>query len=187
MKKITIILPLLALLMTGCKTSESSEVSLPASESSELSSSPSTVDPSLPGSSQGEERKEFNPTELNAIFGSDLYSKLPKIYSNDYDIFDEASADYPVDIYIDFHDWTEEDAIAYDNALLAAFTYDEVYGSIIQENLYVYIYLDEDNYDPGVYGINIYSVADETEPVEKEEIDPTELNAIFGSDISTLR
>jgi len=124
-------------------------------------------------------KNEIDPAELNAILGFDVYSQLPKVYSDDYAVFDESDEDYPINAYVDLYDWTDDDVVDYDNALFLSLDVDEDNGYILNENLFVYIYND---LDYGAAYINIYSIA-ETEPIEKAEIDPTDLNAILGFDV----
>ena len=126
------------------------------------------------------EKEEIDPTELNEIIGFDVYSQIPAIYSNDYEVGDYSSEDYPVDIYIDLYDWTIDDALAYDDELFASLDLDEDYGYIIDENLFVFV-----NYDSEYSAayINIYSdaVYESSEP-EVSAVWPADaINAFFGS------
>lgn len=167
MKKKFLFLPLLMLVLASCGPS--------GDTSSDTSSNPSSDT-----SSGGEEDKqEINPAELNAAAGFDVYSLLPKIYSNDYDVFDESSDDYPVDIYVDLFDWELADAEAYELALSTSLQPDEQNVYIIQDNLYVFIYLDNELYAPDeVFGLNIYSMV---EP-EVSDVWPAQaINDFFGS------
>ena len=197
MKKKFILLPLLMLVLASCgprgdSTSDPSGSEPSGDSTSDTSGDPSgdtssdpSSDPSSDTSSGGEEDKqEINPAELNAAAGFDVYSLLPKIYSNDYEVFDESSDDYPVDIYVDLFDWELADAEAYELALSTSLQLDEANGYVIQDNLYVFIYLDDELYAPDeVFGLNIYSMA---EASEKEEINPAELNAAAGFDVYSL-
>lgn len=109
MKLKNLIFPLLAVLVTSCTGTPSSET--PISE------------PGL--------KSEIDGSVLNGYFGFDLYALLPSIRSNDYEYYDNASEDYPVDIYIDLFDWVEADGVAYDTTLDALFEVDEQNGYII--------------------------------------------------------
>ncbi len=104
-------------------------------------------------------KDEIDGSLLNAFFTKDIYSLIPEIYSEDYEFFDNASDEYPIDVFIDLFDWDAADEYAYAQALDAAFTLDEVNGYVIEENLFIYTYLDDVSYDIPVYGINIYSIA----------------------------
>lgn len=137
-------------------------------------------------------KAEIDPTNLNALFGYDIYADLPKIYSEDYEVGDFSSPDYPIDVYIDLFDWEEADAYAYDDALALVLTLDDENGYVISENLYIFVGLDDQSYEVPVFYINIYSIADEdntsqpSEPVEtgdRAEIEASEVNAFFSSDI----
>ncbi len=128
------------------------------------------------------EKAEIDPTDLNAILGFDVYSQIPQIFSNDYEILDNASEDYPIDAYVFAFDWTIDDAYAYLDALDLVLDYDDANGYILGENLFLIVFQDTQNFETTVYGVNIYSIA-ETEPIEKAEIDPAELNAILGFDV----
>lgn len=192
MKKKFLLLPLLMLVLASCgprgdSISDPSDSEPSGDSTSDTSGDPSgdtssdpSSDPSSDTSSGGEEDKqEINPAELNAAAGFDVYSLLPKIYSNDYDVFDESSDDYPVDIYVDLFDWELADAEAYELALSTSLQLDDANGYVIQDNLYVFIYLDEKTYAPdAVFGLNIYSMV---EP-EVSDVWPAQaINDFFGS------
>ena len=128
-------------------------------------SSGTSSDTSSDTSTEPIEKQEIDPSGLNAILGFDVYAQLPKIYSNDYEVGDYSSEEYPVDVYIDLFDWDLDDALAYDAELETALEYDDSFGYIIQDNLFIFIYQDTENFDVPVFGLNIYSVA---EAAEKE-------------------
>lgn len=186
MNKKTLLIPLVGLLITGC--------ALPnPSTSTDPSTTPTTSETSTPSevgtSEQPGAKTEINGTELNNLFGFDIYATLPKIMSSDYSIGDFSSEDYPKDIYIDLFDWVETDAVAYDEALAAAFEVDEAKGYIITEEIFGFVTLDEESYDQPVYTINLYSIAattDPGEPTPKAEINGATLNAFFDTDIYSL-
>ena len=203
MKKKLILLPLLMLVLASCvpnnnsssetdsdtsgDTSSGTSADMTSDTSSDTTtdtSSDTTTDTSSGTSSDTSidpvEKNEIDPTELNAILGYDVYSLLPKIYSNDYEVGDYASESYPVDVYIDLFDWELDDAIAYETALEGSLDVDEDNGYIVADNLYIFIYQDSQTYDVPVFGLNLYSIG---EAPEKEEIDPTELNEIIGFDV----
>lgn len=186
MNKKTLLIPLVGLLITGC--------ALPnPSTSTDPSTTPTTSETSTPSevstSEQPGTKTEINGTELNTLFGFDIYATLPKIYSSDYTIGDYSSEDYPKDIYIDLFDWVEADAIAYDEALAATFEVDDAKGYIITEEIFGFVTLDEQSYEQPVYTINLYSMAaatDPGDPTPKAEINGATLNAFFDSDIYSL-
>ncbi len=203
MKKKLILLPLLMLVLASCVPNNNSSSGTDSDTSGDTSSgtsadmtsdtssgtsadtsSDTTTDTSSGTSSDTTidpvEKNEIDPTELNAILGYDVYSLLPKIYSNDYEVGDYASESYPVDVYIDLFDWELDDAIAYETALEGSLDVDEDNGYIVADNLYIFIYQDSQTYDVPVFGLNLYSIG---EAPEKEEIDPTELNEIIGFDV----
>ena len=104
-------------------------------------------------------KDEINGAALDALIGESFYSLLPKIYSDEYEFFDESSNSYPVDIYIDLFDWEEEDFDAYATLMDDLFEYDFESDSYLVGEYYVILYLDTELYDVPVYGINIYTVA----------------------------
>jgi len=209
MKKKFLLLPLLMLVLASCGPKGDSNSDPSGSEpsgdpTSDTSGDPSSDTPSdTSGDSSGDtssdtssdpssdtssgeddEKQEIDPAGLNAILGFDVYSLLPKIYSNNYLVDDWSSTSYPVDVYVDLFDWELADAEAYELALSTSLELDEENGYVIQDNLYVFIYLDDETYAPDeVFGLNIYSIA---EPAEKEEIDPTDLNTALGFDVYSL-
>ncbi len=198
MKKKLIFLPLLMLVLASCVPNNNSSSDTASDTSSDTSSATSgedgsdtisdtssgtSSDTSSDTSTEPIEKQEIDPSGLNAILGFDVYAQLPKIYSNDYEVGDYSSEEYPVDVYIDLFDWDLDDALAYDAELETALDYDDSFGYIIQDNLFIFIYQDTENFDVPVFGLNIYSVA---EAAEKEEIDPSGLNAILGFDVYAL-
>ncbi|MDY0345259.1 MAG: hypothetical protein RBR44_01695 [Bacilli bacterium] len=186
MKKKFLLLPLLMLVLGACVPkgdSSSGTVDDSSSDpSSEVSSDPSS-DTSSDSSTDPSEKEEIDPSGLNAILKFDVYSLLPEIYSNDYEVGDYSSESYPIDVYIDLFDWELNDVIAYETALESSLVLDEDNGYIIQENLYIFIYEDTENFDVPVFGLNIYSIA---ESVEKDEINPALLNTYFDFDIYVM-
>jgi M6 family metalloprotease-like protein len=127
---------------------------------------------------------EFDSSELNALFGFDIYALMPEIISDDYDVLDYSDVDF-MEVYIDVFDWTENDADNYMDALDLLLTYDNTEQSWIIADYYLYVYEDDESY-PGemVYGVGIYGSADSS--IIDTEIDPSELNDIFGFDIYAL-
>lgn len=126
--------------------------------------------------------KAFDGSELNAIFGMDLYALLPTASSNAYLITDSSEGEL-LDITIDFLDWKAEDADAYSVLLDARLAYDDIEESWVIGSYFVYIYGDAVTY-PGytVYGIGIYDKAGSEQEI-KNPFNPTVLNGIFGFDI----
>ena len=103
---------------------------------------------------------EIDYATLNDFFGFDIYSLIPKIYSNDYEFFDDSSVDFPIDIYIDLFDWSEADAVAYDESLAANLPVNEDYGYVLQENTYTRVYFYDDDFGNTVFYINLFTVND---------------------------
>lgn len=131
-----------------------------------------------------EEPGELDPTELNAIFGFDVYDLLPPIYTEDYFLDDYPNATNPINVYIDVFDWEMADALNYLDELEVLYPYDSVTKSFtLDENLYSSVFSDDVSYDDLVFGVRVYTRAEE--PV-KEEIDPTELNTYFDLDVYVL-
>ena len=191
MKLKNLIFPLLAVLVTSCTGTPST--STPSDNTSQTpSDTTSEVPPSseTPVSEPGL-KSEIDASVLNGYFGFDLYALLPSIRSNDYEYYDNASEDYPVDIYIDLFDWADADGIAYDTALDALFEVDEQNGYIITSEVYGFAFLDEESYDTPTWSINLYTMSaatpvDPEPPVDKAEIDSAPLNTFFGFDVYTL-
>jgi M6 family metalloprotease-like protein len=127
---------------------------------------------------------EFNSSTLNDLFGFDIYALMPEILSEDYDFLDFSDTDY-MEVYIDVFDWTENDANNYMDALDLLLTYDDTEQSWVIGDYYLYVYEDSETY-PGemVYGVGIYG--DILSAIIDTEIDPTELNNLFGFDIYAL-
>ena len=133
--------------------------------------------------SSGEEPgNEFDPADLNQIFGFDIYKDMPQFTSLDADILDYSEADY-FEVYIDIFDWIEADADAYMALLDASYTYDEIEESWVLGDYFIYVYMEDEYYeDMIVYGIGIYG-GDTSGEEPGTEFDPADLNAIFGYDI----
>lgn len=120
------------------------------------------VDPTDPT----DPKDPFNPSELNAIFGFDIYALMPNFTTND-SLISNLSEGGLFEVYIDIFDWTEADANAYMDLLDAALSYDDVEQSWVIGNYYLYVFEDAETY-PGevVYGIGIYNL--ENGPVDPE-------------------
>ncbi len=109
------------------------------------------------GDKEGTENNNpFDPTELNAIFGFDLYDMMPPFTSDESLILDYSSESF-FEVYIDIFDWTEADSDAYMDDLDMLLTYDAVEESWVIGDYFLYVYADDQSY-PGdiVYGIGIY-------------------------------
>ncbi len=104
-------------------------------------------------------KDEINDDDLNAYFDFDLYATLPEMHSEDYEITDVSSVEYPIDLYIEFLDWHYPDAYHYDDALYEQFDIDTEHGYILEQGLFIYVSIDTESYDVPVYFVNIYSVA----------------------------
>ncbi len=128
----------------------------------------------------------FTPTELNGIFGFDIYALLPGLVSQDFLLIDESDATW-FEVYIDFFDWTSVQADAYMALLDQNLTYDTIEESWVVGDYFLYLYEDPDTY-PGltVYGIVIYGDVEQGGGGDKADYDPTALNALFGYDIYAL-
>lgn len=182
------IFPLVGLLVAGCGGNTSLPGSEPETSTNPTTSLPGTSVPgtSIPGTSEPSTGTgEINGAELDALVGNGFYASIPAIFSEDYEIMDYQSEEYPVDVYIILNDWTADEAWAYDDLLVAAFDFDESWGYIVGDELYMFIDVDDTQGFDFVY-INIYTPAEGGEigePGDFDEIDPSELNAIFGSDI----
>ncbi|NLB85025.1 MAG: hypothetical protein GX794_02780, partial [Acholeplasmataceae bacterium] len=129
------------------------------------------------------QKAELDPTNLNLIFGFDIYKLIPNIYSNDYQLDDSSTIDFK-EVYIDIFDWTEADKDNYMALLENLYLYDEIEMAFVLENYYVGVY-KETEYYPGeiVFGIILYSKDDQNGTTN---FNPSELNAIFGFDIYSL-
>src|SRR5690606_4744093 len=115
-----------------------------------------------------------------------IYQLLPPIVSSDYDIFDESSDMYPVDIYIDLYDWTEDDALAYEDAIDAVLEYDDFEEAYMVGLFYIVVYLEEELYDDPVYSINIYTYEGGGNTDPDTEFDGAELDQLLGASIYDL-
>ena len=138
------------------------------------------------GSKEGtNEPDAFDPTELNAIFGFDIYQLMPEIVTSDYLVLDYSDLEY-YEVYLDFFDWSEAEAITYINLLDDMLAYDEIEESWMIGNYFIYVYEDTETYEGEVvYGVGIYGERQETnEPTNP--FNPNDLNAIFGFDIYQL-
>ncbi len=127
----------------------------------------------------------FDPTELNAIFGFDIYQLMPEIVTSDYLVLDYSDLEY-YEVYLDIFDWSEAEAITYINLLDDMLAYDEIEESWMIGNYFIYVYEDTETYEGEVvYGVGIYGERQETnEPTNP--FNPNDLNAIFGFDIYQL-
>ena len=116
----------------------------------------------------GGDKADYNPTDLNALFGYDIYALMPAFQSNDAELFDYSDGTTK-EVYIDIFDWVEADALAYMDLLDALLPYDDVEESWVIGNYFLYVYADDETY-PGqmVYGIGIYgeSGSGPVDPVE---------------------
>ncbi len=104
-----------------------------------------------------EQNDEFDPTDLNLIFGFDIYALMPKIMTNDYQLFDESTVTYK-EVYIDIYDWTETMADNYIDLLDGLLNYDYDEDAWVLGDYYIYVYEDDINYLEMVYGIAIEGV-----------------------------
>jgi len=130
-------------------------------------------------------KNPFDPTELNEIFGFDIYDLMPSFTTSDVLLLDYSETDF-YEVYLDIFDWSEADADAYIAWLDEMLTWDDDEESWVLGNYFIYIYADDQTY-PGkiVYGIGIYG--DKTsEEDPKTPFDFTELNDLFGFDIYHL-
>lgn len=174
MKIKKLILPLIGFMVVGCGGN---------------SLEPATSDPGNSTSATNPlEEGEIDPTELNALIGFDVYAMIPKIFSEDYEIGDYSSEEYPVDIYIDLFDWTEEDVDDYNDALENMLDVDQESGYIIKDNLFIFADLDDSSGEI-IPIINIYSIGDEGGEggdIEGIEIALEDIKDIFGFDVIAL-
>ena len=126
-------------------------------------------------------KNPYNPTELNQIFGFDIYQIMPPFITADVVTLDYSEADF-FEVYIDIFDWTEADADAYMALLDAGYTYDDIEESWVLGDYFIYIYADDQSYEGlVVYGIGIYGAKEQEE--EPTPFDPDQINAIFGYNI----
>lgn len=128
--------------------------------------------------------KEISGGQINQYFGQNVYSLLPKIYSNDYEVIFAPSEEYPVDVYVDLADWTEEEATNYQEALDKKYTSDANNVYTIGNSLYALIYAGE-TVASSDFGINIYASSDfiPTAPSAKDEINADDFNTYFDFDL----
>ncbi|MBN2876772.1 MAG: hypothetical protein JXL85_03865, partial [Bacilli bacterium] len=125
---------------------------------------------------------EFDPTELNAAFGFDIYALLPTIFTDDYSVFDFSTDDF-MEVYVDIFSWTVDDAYDYMDALDLALSYDSVEDSWVVGDYYLYVYEDADTY-PGetVYGIGIYGTVESEVVYDTFASVMTEVETFFEDD-----
>lgn len=123
----------------------------------------------------------FDPTELNKLFGYNIYQTMPAFDSKDALVLDFSENGY-IEVYIDIFDWTEADADLYIDLLDQSYTWDALEESWVLGKYFIYVYEDDETY-PGqmVYGIGIYGLVDDED--EEPSFDADALNAIFGYDI----
>ena len=126
-------------------------------------------------------KNPYDPTELNNIFGFNIYQTMPPFVTGDVVTLDYSEADF-FEVYIDIFDWTEADSDAYMAVLDTLLAYDDFEESWILGDYFIYIYADDQTY-PGkvVYGIGIYGAKEQDE--EPTPFDPEQINAIFGFNI----
>lgn len=127
---------------------------------------------------------DFDPKDLNDVFGFDLYAQIPVIDTTDYIVLDYSDTTW-FEVYVDLFDWSSGDADDYMDALDLMLTYDDFEESWVVGSFFLYVYEDSESYSPDVvYGIGIYGDKEGTET--NNPFDPTQLNAIFGFDIYQL-
>lgn len=130
----------------------------------------------------------YDPTELNSIFGYDIYSTMPSFTTDDVLLYDYTDDTF-FEVYIDIFDWTDADAQSYMDLLDDLLVYDDTEESWIIGDYYLYVYVDDETY-PGeiVNGIGIYGERESGNATEdpRADFDPAELNTIFGFDIYRL-
>ncbi|MDD4344958.1 MAG: hypothetical protein PHP09_03365, partial [Bacilli bacterium] len=174
-----LLIPLFTLIATSCN-GVSDITSLDSGSESSLSEEDDSSGEitSTSASTEG----EIDYATLNDFFGFDIYSLIPKIYSNDYEFFDDSSVDFPIDIYIDLFDWSEADAVAYDESLAANLPVNEDYGYVLQENTYTYVYFYDDDFGNTVFYINLFTVNDGgTTPIDPGETSIATLTSIYDT------
>ncbi len=127
----------------------------------------------------------YDPTELNGIFGYDIYGSMPSFVTSDVILLDYSEGNF-MEVYLDIFDWSEADADAYIDLLDATYLWDDIEESWILGNYYIYVYADDQTY-PGktVYGIGIYGEKSSEEDPQSP-FDSSELNDLFGFDIYKL-
>ena len=113
----------------------------------------------------GGDKVDYDPSDLNTLFGFNIYATMPPFTTNDALLIDYSEGTYK-EVYIDILDMTEAEALAYMDALDVLFTYDDVEEAWVFGDYFLYVYEDTDAY-PGqtVYGIGIYGESVTTEPV----------------------
>ncbi|MDY0399809.1 MAG: hypothetical protein RBR36_03850 [Bacilli bacterium] len=174
-----LLIPLFTLIATSCN-GVSDITSLDSGSESSLSEEDDSSGEitSTSASTEG----EIDYATLNDFFGFDIYSLIPKIYSNDYEFFDDSSVDFPIDIYIYLFDWSEADAVAYDESLAANLPVNEDYGYVLQENTYTYVYFYDDDFGNTVFYINLFTVNDGgTTPIDPGETSIATLTSIYDT------
>ncbi|PKK86690.1 MAG: hypothetical protein CVV63_04170, partial [Tenericutes bacterium HGW-Tenericutes-8] len=126
----------------------------------------------------------FNPSDLNDIFGFNIYTLIPTFETYDYVIVDFSDATF-FEVYVDMFDWTESDVDAFIDLLDVQLTYDDLEESWILGDYYIYAYEDVETYEGlTVYGFGIYG--DVSGEIVTDAFDSAELNAIFEFDIYSL-
>ncbi|PKK97133.1 MAG: hypothetical protein CVV58_02785, partial [Tenericutes bacterium HGW-Tenericutes-3] len=88
----------------------------------------------------------FNPSDLNDIFGFNIYTLIPTFETYDYVIVDFSDATF-FEVYVDMFDWTENDVDAFIDLLDAQLTYDDLEESWILGDYYIYAYEDVETYE----------------------------------------
>lgn len=102
------------------------------------------------------EQDTFDEQVLNNIFEYDIYAQLPTFTTLDYILIDESEDDL-FWVYVDFFDWTEDDAFDYIDLLDETFVFDEEEDAYVIGNYYIYVYEDDQTYEGDVvYGFSIY-------------------------------
>lgn len=102
------------------------------------------------------EQDSFDEQVLNNIFEYDIYAQLPTFTTLDYILIDESEDDL-FWVYVDFFDWTEDDAFDYIDLLDETFVFDEEEDAYVIGNYYIYVYEDDQTYEGDVvYGFSIY-------------------------------
>jgi hypothetical protein len=120
--------------------------------------------------------------EINDIVGFDIYSLLPKIYSNDYELYNWPDDEYPIDLYLFLDDWAEDDYLDYVDALDASnFEYEFAYGYVLADELFLDI-----SHDSFGTIINIYLYPNDS-PILQSDVWPADvINDFLGEDIGSL-
>ncbi len=106
------------------------------------------------------EKPTFTPSDLNDLFGYDIYQYIPEITSDDYEIFNYSEGNFK-EVYIDVFTWDEQDSFNYMDELDLLLSYDNNEDSWILGDYYLYVYEDTLSYpNKTVYGIGIYGESD---------------------------